>query len=413
VTELCSKLKQSNSTSFHEQYLQSEAKSLINFATGSLLPTGGFGYLNSDGTINESKDLELWINCRMTQVFGLATAAGFGDYTAETKHGIESLLKLFEDKQYGGFFNSVSVDGTVINGNKLAYDQAFVLLAASTGVALNISSAVELFSRIDSIIDEHYWDDKFGMLRNEWNREFTHLDTYRGINANMHAVESFCAAYEVTKDKKFLDRAYLICKRAVDEFARENNWLLPEHFDSNWKTLKEFNIDNPTDPFLPYGVTIGHLFEWARLILQLELLLDEDPAHAWIRTGATAMYEVAAKYGWSADGSAGFIYTMDWDTTPIVRSRMHWVGAEAVMTAFTLWTVTDDDKYLADYDLWWNYIDTYVIDKKLGSWHSELDPNHSVSEVTWPGKPDVYHAFNACLLPMFPMKTSFIGTFIN
>jgi mannose/cellobiose epimerase-like protein (N-acyl-D-glucosamine 2-epimerase family) len=53
-----------------------------------------------------------------------------------------------------------------------------------------------------------------------------------------------------------------------------------------------------------------------------------------------------------------------------------------------------------------------VIDKKNGSWFHELDPNQNVVAHTWPGKPDTYHAFNACILPMYPMGTSFIGTAI-
>ena len=36
---------------------------------------------------------------------------------------------------------------------------------------------------------------------------FSKTEEYRGGNANMHAVEAFLIVYDVTHDKKWLDRA--------------------------------------------------------------------------------------------------------------------------------------------------------------------------------------------------------------
>jgi mannose/cellobiose epimerase-like protein (N-acyl-D-glucosamine 2-epimerase family) len=285
----------------------------------------------------------------------------------------------------------------------------FVLLAATTAVKAGVPRAEELFAAIDKVLDEKFWDPKHQMMHNSWNEDFTILDNYHGINANMHAVEALCAAFEVTKNEKYRERAFAICKRAVNEFAKNNEWLLPEHFNENWEINLDFNIDQPADPFKPFGVTIGHLLEWSRLTMQLKLIAPEGVDLAWIDEGAMGLYEAAKKFGWHADGSDGFIYTMDWQKKPVVTARMHWVAAEAVMTAYTLWYFTKEAKYLEDYKNWWSYIEGHVIDKKSGSWHHELDSRHQVVTATWPGKPDVYHAFNACLLPIYPMTTSFIG----
>lgn len=397
-------------TSFGEKYLHAQGRSLIKFAEGSFLESGGFGYLDSQGKVDASKPLEAWINCRMTQVFGLAYLLGLSDRRDLVTHGVNALLDLFEDKEFGGYFNSVDRDGRPVTKEKLAYDQMFVLLAASTAKAIGIDRADELFAKIDSLIDSKFWDAEHQMMHNTYDQSLTKLDPYHGINSNMHAVEALCAAYEVTGNSKFKSRAFAICRRAVDEFSKNNEWLLPEHFDANWSVDKEFNVDFPADPFRPYGVTIGHLFEWARLALQLKLIAAPEDDVSWIEIGATKLYEVARAYGWRADDADGFIYTMDWQKKPVVTARMHWVAAEAVMTAYTLWHFTKEDRYLKDYDLWWRYIDSHVIDKESGSWKHELDADHSVVTATWPGKPDIYHAFNACVLGMYPMKTSFVGT---
>ena len=58
-------------------------------------------------------------------------------------------------------------------------------------------------------------------------------------------------------------------ERVVHGWARERDWRLPEHFTAEWEPLPDFNRDRPADPFRPYGVTVGHQFEWARLCLHL------------------------------------------------------------------------------------------------------------------------------------------------
>lgn len=412
--QIQSKLDDASLTKFGEKYLTKEALELISFTKGSAMPEGGFGYLDSFGAVDRSKNRELYIQCRMVQVLGLAQLLELTEAKELIDHGMDALLDLFQDRKNGGFYNAITIDGEPANDRKLAYDHMFVLLAACTAKVAGCARADELLNKIDAVIDQYYWDDEFQMMNNSWDLEFKNLDTYRGINANMHAVEALCAAFDVTGKEKYRDRAYIICRKTVDGFAKNNDWMLPEHFNEKWIVDKDFNIDNPADPFCPFGVTIGHLFEWARLILQLQLQLQgSELDDSWILSGAKGLYEKAKKFGWSADGTDGFVYTIDWQGKPVVRSRMFWVAAEAVMTAYTLWIFTEDDRYLKDYTKWWSYIDAHVIDKVNGSWFHELDPNQKVVAHTWPGKPDTYHAFNACILPMYPMGTSFIGTAIK
>ena len=400
--------------STHLDFLRNQANSLVDFARGSVLPSGGFGYLDAEGHVDSSKPLECYLQCRKIQVFGLAHLMGLSDGKSLVQHGVDALNELFRDDVYGGFFNSVLVDGTPVADRKLAYDHMFVLLAATTAQKVGVDGADELLGYINRIIDRFFWEPQHHLMSNDWDLNFTHLDSYRGINANMHAVEALTAAFEATGEAMYRDRAYAISKRAVDEFARKNQWMLPEHFDSDWHELKEFNADHPADPFKPYGVTIGHLFEWSRLIIQVGLLFDEpSPEREWIGQAAQELYALAKSAGWAADGAEGFIYTMDWQQRPVVKSRMHWVAAEAVMAAYTLWVTTQSDEYLNDYHTWWSYIQNFVIDHQSGSWHHELNSEQQVVSDTWSGKPDVYHAFNACILPLLPMKGSFIGSVGN
>lgn len=399
------------SSTYGSNFLRNQAQSILDFGNNSISSLGGFGYLDSFGTIDKSKPREAYQQARFVQVYGLAHLMGFGDFSYQLKEGIRALNTLFNDKSAGGYFNALGSNGEAVSTEKYCYDHVFVLLAASMGKACGISEADKTFTNINLIIDQYFWDEEFNMMKNHWNNAFTHCDTYRGINANMHAVEAFLAAFEVTNDIKFFNRAYEISKRAIDVFAKENTkgeWFLPEHFNERWIADLEFNIDHPADPFRPYGITIGHLFEWSRLLLHLHFDLN-GAEHEWMIEGALGLYEVAKKAGWAPDGNEGFVYTLDWDGQVVTSSRMWWVAAEAVLAAYSLYQLNGEEKYLQDYLDWWKYIDHYFIDHQNGSWFAELDKNHKVVSHTWSGKPDLYHNFQAAVLPLLPQARSFVG----
>ena len=97
------------------------------------------------------------------------------------------------------------------------------------------------------------------------------------------------------------------------------------------------------------------------------------------------------------------VYTTDFNGTPIVHERMHWVVAEAAATAAMLLKRTGHVDYERWYRRFWDYIDQFMIDREQGSWHQELDRHNRPSSTVWAGKPDLYHAYQATLLPRLPL----------
>jgi mannose/cellobiose epimerase-like protein (N-acyl-D-glucosamine 2-epimerase family) len=45
------------------------------------------------------------------------------------------------------------------------------------------------------------------------------------------------------------------------------------------------------------------------------------------------------------------------------------------------------------------YLDEVVMDHTTGSWFHQLDEKNQLKETVWPGKSDLYHAFQAMLIP--------------
>ena len=393
-------------------HLSDQRAELLRFAARSRHALG-FGYLDEDGEVDSAQPVQLWITCRMTHVVSLGALAdeppapGGPDRAALAElaaHGVASLRGALHDPRHGGWYAAVGAEGPT-NDVKQAYGHAFVVLAATSALAAGIAEARELLTEALAVQDRHFRDEATGLVVDEWDRSWSHLDSYRGINANMHTVEAYLAAGDVTGEVTWHRRAGRIAEQ-VAQWARDNDWRVPEHFDMDWTPLLEHHRDKPADPFRPYGATVGHGLEWARLLVAVDTALGSE-APAGLVAAATALFERAVADGWAADGADGFVYTTDWRGVPVVRARMHWVLAEAVNTAAVLQRVTGEQRYADDAARWWAYADRFLIDHHRGSWRHELDERNEPARGTWPGKPDVYHTYQAALLPTLPTTPSF------
>jgi sulfoquinovose isomerase len=384
----------------HHRWLERETDRLLEFSRASRHPAGGFAWLDSAGSPQLDRPVALWITCRMTHVFALGHLMGRPGCAPLVDHGVRALTQDFWDPKHSGWYAAVSSDGPVAR-SKQAYEHAFVVLAASSAVAAGRTDAVPLLDEALQVNARWFWDDGQGMVVEEWDETFSTCDDYRGVNANMHTVEALLAAADVTGDDILVQRASRILDRVVHGFARHNLWLMPEHFDREWNPLYDYNVDKPAHPFRPYGVTIGHLLEWARLALHLRAVQHEP--EDWLLDDAIALFDAAVRYGWQVDGRPGFVYTVDWEGKPVVRERIHWVVAEAAAAAAALRSVTGEGAYADLYQTWWDYIAAYMLDTRLGSWWHELDAENRPSGTVWNGKPDTYHAVQATLVPRLPL----------
>ncbi|WP_281873106.1 oligoribonuclease, partial [Brachybacterium paraconglomeratum] len=217
----------------HRSWLEGEADELLVFGSESVREDGGFAWLDETGAPDLARPSELWITCRMTHAFALGHLLGRPDFGRFADHGIASLRGVFHDDEHGGWFASVA-DGRTVDDSKQAYAHAFVVLAASSATAAGRPGAKQLLDEALAVLDEKFFDERSGMSVDTFDRSFSECEEYRGINANMHTVEALLAAADVTGQRRWLDRAVGIATRAIDEFARANDWALPEHFDVDW-----------------------------------------------------------------------------------------------------------------------------------------------------------------------------------
>jgi hypothetical protein len=90
---------------------------------------------------------------------------------------------------------------------------ALTILAGLLATAAGHPLAPQLLRDALQIMDTHLWSHTDAMVVDTYDQRFTDLSPYRGVNANMHTVEAFLAASDVTGDPQWRDRALQICDR--------------------------------------------------------------------------------------------------------------------------------------------------------------------------------------------------------
>lgn len=381
---------------------------LLDFASRSRLDDGGFGYLGDDGQVLPDRPVQTWIVARMTHVFGLAALLGRPGAAELCAHGVTALTEgPLRDAEHGGWRSSTEDD------TKAAYVHAFAVLAGATASTAGVAGGRMLLDEALAVWQDRFWDEDAGLAVEEWDRAWTTCADYRGVNANMHGVEATLAAADALgageQAHRLRGQALRSTERVLHGWARERDWRLPEHFTPHWEPLPDYHRERPADPFRPYGVTVGHQFEWSRLALHLRAALDRQSGHFgadWLLGDAVALFDAAASRGWAADGQDGFPYTLDWDDRPVVGARMHWVLCEAIAAATVLGELTGDDRYRGLAHRWRAHGEQRFADPSTGSWHHELTPTGEVGSDTWTGQPDAYHLAQMLLLDGRPVRGS-------
>lgn len=384
----------------HQSWLRQQFAAQLGFARRFPHPDGGAYYLSEGGLPDLSRPVHTWITSRMLHVYALGHLAGVPGSRPLAEAAFAGLTGQLQDARNGGWYASVGPGPGERDGTKAAYAHAFVVFGSASASVAGLAGARELLDEALAVLDEHFWEDGPGLHLDSTSEDWQTVSGYRGVNANMHSVEALLAAADATADPRWRDRAARITQTVLG-WAASNHWRIPEHFDQHWQPMLEHHRDQPDHPFEPYGATVGHGLEWARLALHVQAALGEA-APSGLIDGATHLFERAVTDGWHADGADGFVYTTDWEGRPVVTQRMHWVVAEAISASAALAGATGNPEYERWYRQCWDYAQRYLIGGD-GAWIHELDPDNQPAGTVWPGRPDLYHSVHAVLLQRLPL----------
>ena len=379
-------------------FLKTHIQSVLDFYAPHVFDEQGgfFHHFLDDGSVYDRKTRHLVSSTRFVFNFVNAYHQTKNEiYRNFAEHGFQFLKKHQHGitGQYVWQIKSASPKDTRIDdGRAMAYGHAFVMLAASCAMQLELSGSEETLYQVFDFMENQFWEPAHNAYADERDETLTLLSDYRGQNANMHSVEALIAAFEVSGDPRFLTRAKQIAYQFCVVLAAQSDGQIWEHYNTEWQADWNYNIDKPDDLFKPWGFQPGHQIEWAKLLLQLDELATED----WYLPAAIRLFDTAMSKGWDTR-YGGLVYGYAPDGRFADAHKYFWVQAEAIAASYRLYQRTENHTYLAAYHRLWQWSWKHLIDHHDGGWYritseqgSWIEPYKSPA-----GKVD-YHTMGAC-----------------
>jgi mannose/cellobiose epimerase-like protein (N-acyl-D-glucosamine 2-epimerase family) len=356
---------------------------------------GCFHFFKDDGKVYDRRTRHLVSSTRF--VFNHALAwRWFGAPAADVAHALAFVREAHAQPQGGYAWTLDWHDGraTVTDGTQHCYGLAFVLLAHAHAAEVGVPGAREGIAETFALMETRFWLPEHNLYADEATPDWR-LGAYRGQNANMHACEAMLAAYAATGEPRYLERARVLAESITQRQAAMTGGRVWEHYHADWTPDWDYNRDDKTNIFRPWGFQTGHLTEWAKLLLQLERRLGAA-APTWMLATAESLFAAAMQHGWD-DAHGGLVYGFGPDGQVCDGDKYFWVQAESLAAAAWLAVRTGDEHYWQWYDRLWAYAWAHFVDHAHGAWYRILSPTNArlTDEKSPAGKTD-YHTMGAC-----------------
>ena len=363
---------------------------------------GFFHFYKDDGSVYDQRTRHLVSSTRFVYTQAMAYRRfGRPEYLLRTGHGLAFLHQVHAQPQGGYAWQLDWHDGvaTVQDGSNHCYGLAFVLLAHAHALLAGVNEAAEGLEATWQLMEQRFWEPANGLYADEATADWQ-VGPYRGQNANMHACEAMLAAFDATHDAKYLQRALTLAESVTGRLAALADGLVWEHYciepDGRWSPDWDYNRNDKTNIFRPWGYQTGHLTEWAKLLLQLESHLPEAERPAWIVARARHFFDAAMARGWDTQ-HGGLVYGFAPGGEVCDGDKYFWVQAESFAAAALLALRTGNAVYWTWYERIWAYAWQHFVDHEHGAWYRVLtQSNGKVDDNKSPaGKVD-YHTMGAC-----------------
>lgn len=352
-------------------------------------------FLRDDGCVYDAHTRHLVSSTRYVVTLGMAVRRGLGGHMArQALQQAFDFLPVHRNPDTGGYAWLLDWrDGKarVLDGTNHAYGLAFVLLAHAHAHMAGVAGAHAGIAQTFDLLEQRFWEPAHGLYADEATADWQLLP-YRGQNANMHLCEALLAAYDATGEARYLDRAALLAEHITVRQAALADGLVWEHYKADWSVDWDYNKDDKTNIFRPWGFQPGHLTEWTKLLLQLH---ERRPNPALVDR-ARHFFDTAMHKAWDGE-HGGLYYGFAPDGSICDSDKYFWVQAESLAAAARLAVVTGEQRYWAAYDHLWAYAWRHFVDHEHGAWWRILTAdNRKYSDEKSPaGKVD-YHTMGAC-----------------
>jgi mannobiose 2-epimerase len=334
---------------------------------------GGFyGQINDDLSVEQDAIKGLVLNARILWTFS-AVYGKFGkkEDLLLADRAYHYLLGYFFDKQYGGYFWSLSSNGNALEDKKQIYAQAFTIYGLSeyykiTHNEIVLDQAVELFR----LIEKNSFDRQYGGYTEACSREWKELDNLqlspkdmnekKSQNTHLHVLEAYTNLYAVWPDRFLKTQLENLIHTFTTHILHPADSHLILFFNEKWEPKSSL-------------ISFGHDIECSWLLHEAALATQDPELIRDIESRSIAIAG-AAKQGYLDIGAMRY----EDDRMGIHQDNEleWWAQAEAVVGFLNIYAINPNeaDVLTTSYKIM-RFIDTYISDRKNGEWYFRVDRN--------------------------------------
>lgn len=350
---------------------------ILPFWYPAVLDTVDGGYrLNHDreGNYLGPADKALVTQARTLWFFARLYNAGMGgpQHLAAARHGFEFMRRALWDAEHGGFYWSVSPDGSrPVQALKHLYGQGFGLYAlVEYGRASGDRRAEQMAQELFGLLEFHAHDRQHGGYREFFGRDWGAVPAgatgYVGgggpglklMNTHLHLMEPFTTYYQWLPQPRLRQRLVELVFVQSNAVVRQGLGACTDRYAADWTPLLDGDAAR---------VSYGHDIEnvWLLMAAQRALGLSDGPLTGLYRS----LMAYSLEYGY--DGEAGGFYDSGpFNAAADRRDKVWWVQAEGLVAALYMYRLTGEARYAEVFGQTLDWIEAHQIDGRGGDWFS-------------------------------------------
>ena len=153
------------------------------------------------------------------------------------------LIEKAWDKEYGGWFDALDEKGNPIQYSKTTFVQVYAVTGLTMYYFVTKDKrALEYIEKSNNLLEKHVWDSVYGGYFNSMNRNWSILDNNKSFSSMITPVSGYLIyLYQATKEQKYPDQILRILDVTFEHMIDpESGWVL-EDFDRNWNYISRRN----------------------------------------------------------------------------------------------------------------------------------------------------------------------------
>lgn len=327
---------------------------------------GGFyGYISRNLKVKPDHHKASVLNARILWTFSSAYRLYADEkYLQIARRAYDYIIKHFIDYEYYGVYWKLDPKGQPADTKNQVYSVAFTIYGLSEYyLAVGDTAALELAMKLYESLELYARDRLYGgyieALERDWqplsdmSLSDRDMNVPKSMNTNLHVMEAYTNLLRANDTPSLKESLQSILEVMLERILNHETYSLDVFFTMNWSSCA--NI-----------VSYGHNIEGSWLICESAEVLGNPELLEKARKAAVLMAQQVRADG--VDPVYGGIYYEMHDRV-LDERKDWWPQAEAVVGFFNAWQLTGDMTFLDESIKIWQFIQSYIIDRKYGEWY--------------------------------------------